>query len=65
MRIEAIEHDRVQLRKGQRQRVLRLRDDIAVLKTARPAGRQARRDDATSREPGGPPADEEDDATLE
>jgi hypothetical protein len=64
-RIEAIEQDRVQLRKGERQQVLRLREDIAVLETVRPTGRQARRDDATSRELAREPADDEDDATQE
>ena len=60
--IEAIEQDRVQLRKDERHQVLQLRDDIAVSKTARPAaGRQASRTrrprvrSAASR----PPTDEE------
>jgi hypothetical protein len=47
--IEAIERDRVRLRKGERQQVLRLREDIAVLKTAWPvAERETRGDDATA-----------------
>jgi hypothetical protein len=36
-RIEDIAQDRVQLRKGNRQQVLLLREDLAVLKTTRPA----------------------------
>jgi hypothetical protein len=62
--IEAIGQDRVELRKDGRQQVLQLREDIAVLKTNRPAGRQAGRDDATSRALASEPV-EEDDATQE
>jgi hypothetical protein len=59
-RIEAIEQDRVQLSKGDQQQVLQLREDIAVLKTTRPAaGRQPARDDATPREPAREPADQD------
>jgi len=62
--IEDIGQDRVELRKDGRQQVLQLREDIAVLKTNRPAGRQAGRDDATSRALASEPV-EEDDATQE
>jgi hypothetical protein len=59
-KIEAIEQDRVQLRRGEQQLVLKLREDIAVLETSRPAGLKARGDDATSHGLGGQHADQDD-----
>jgi hypothetical protein len=57
-RIEAIDQDRVQLRKGERQQLLQLREDIAVPRTTGPATRrQAGRDDTTSGAPARKPAD--------
>jgi hypothetical protein len=58
--IEAIEQDRVQLRKGERQQVLQLREDIAVLKTARPAAGRQTSGEATSRDLSANPTDEDD-----
>lgn len=64
-RIEAIAQDQVQLRKGNRQQVLRLRADLAVLKTARPrAPRRQDSDDAAAGAASAEPA-ETDEATPE
>jgi hypothetical protein len=57
--IETIEQDRVQLRKGEQRQVLHLREDLAVPQTTRPP-RQTRRDDPSSGEPDGEPADVDD-----
>jgi hypothetical protein len=59
-RIEVIEQDRVQLRKGDQEQVLRLRDDITVLKTAGP--RAANPENRARREITGETADEGDEA---
>ena len=68
-RIEDIAQDRVQLRKGNRQQVLLLRDDLAVLKTTRPArSRQKGRGDAlpaATAEPAEPEPAEANDAPSE
>jgi len=68
-RIEDIAQDRVQLRKGNRQQVLLLRDDLAVLKTTRPArARQQDRGEASRDAHGAAPeaeAGEADDAPPE
>lgn len=56
-RIEDIAQDRVQLRKGDRQQVLLLREDIAVLKAARPSVRRQKDADDAAREPAAAPAD--------
>jgi hypothetical protein len=58
-RVEVIEQDQVRLRKGEREQVVQLREDVAVMKAPPPAGRRAKEESATMRRLGSEPGNED------